>query len=123
MMLRSRWSSEADRDLAGHRAERRITEAVDAEVEVVTRGDVRVEARVLGPRVQVATDEGELDVVRVARQPDPAKSACAEVIAHRQLAQLHVRAALHEVVARHEAVVEAAGKEWQRDPVGRRLAR
>src|SRR5688572_29638237 len=51
LLRRSR--SELDLDLTGDRAEVGIPEAVDAEVEVVPGGDFRIEATVVGPRVQV----------------------------------------------------------------------
>src|SRR4249919_174648 len=122
-MLRSRFGwSEAERNLAGDRAELRIPEAVDAEVEIASRRHVRIEARVVRPGVEVTANQRDLDVVRVAAKADTLELTHTEVIAHRELTQLHVRAALDEVVAGVQTVVETTREEGQRDLLVLRLA-
>src|SRR5450759_1518045 len=60
----SKWGSERQLHLTSESPEVGITEAVHTEIEVTASRYVGIKSGVLGPGVQVATDESELDATR-----------------------------------------------------------
>src|ERR1700675_1693446 len=97
---------ETDFDLAGELAEGRIAEAVDTEVEISVRACFWIESGIVGPRLQVASNERDLQALTGAHERQRADEALCEVVADRQLAELDVRTVLHEVAARLQSVVQ-----------------
>src|SRR5437867_1069576 len=106
IMAMSNWTpSEGELNLTGYRPELRRTESFDAEVEITSRGDVRIETAVVGPGVEVAANQRDLETTRILVEAQAAEDRLVEGIAHRQLSELHVRRIFDEIVARLKTVV------------------